>query len=199
MLQTISTLSPQKVMGYVLVAALVFASQSVCVGENYDVYLLAGQSNMDGRGLARELSAAQKKPMEQAIIFYRNPKTEGEGWQPLSPKFSLAPKKYKGETFGMEIGFAQSMIKTQPETKLALIKGSQGGTNLRSDWKPGTKGDSESQGPLYREFIKTIQMATEKLTKRGDTFTIRGFLWHCLLYTSPSPRDGLLSRMPSSA
>ena len=24
-------------------------------------------------------------------------------------------------------------------------------------------------------------------------------LWLCLLYTSPSPRDGLLSRMPSSA
>ena len=23
--------------------------------------------------------------------------------------------------------------------------------------------------------------------------------WNCLLYTSPSPRDGLLSRMPSSA
>ena len=23
--------------------------------------------------------------------------------------------------------------------------------------------------------------------------------YHCLLYTSPSPRDGLLSRMPSSA
>ena len=67
MLQTISTLSPQKVMGYVLVAALVFASQSVCVGENYDVYLLAGQSNMDGRGLARELSAAQKEPIEQPL------------------------------------------------------------------------------------------------------------------------------------
>ena len=26
-----------------------------------------------------------------------------------------------------------------------------------------------------------------------------GMLWACLLYTSPSPRDGLLSRMPSSA
>ena len=24
-------------------------------------------------------------------------------------------------------------------------------------------------------------------------------IWRCLLYTSPSPRDGLLSRMPSSA
>ena len=31
--------------------------------------------------------------------------------------------------------------------------------------------------------------------------TARGAIvhWACLLYTSPSPRDGLLSRMPSSA
>ena len=28
---------------------------------------------------------------------------------------------------------------------------------------------------------------------------VSGALWICLLYTSPSPRDGLLSRMPSSA
>ena len=27
----------------------------------------------------------------------------------------------------------------------------------------------------------------------------KGPAWNCLLYTSPSPRDGLLSRMPSSA
>ena len=27
----------------------------------------------------------------------------------------------------------------------------------------------------------------------------KAMLWSCLLYTSPSPRDGLLSRMPSSA
>ena len=29
--------------------------------------------------------------------------------------------------------------------------------------------------------------------------TSRQLIWVCLLYTSPSPRDGLLSRMPSSA
>ena len=34
----------------------------------------------------------------------------------------------------------------------------------------------------------------------GDTeFVDRVELTTCLLYTSPSPRDGLLSRMPSSA
>ena len=30
-------------------------------------------------------------------------------------------------------------------------------------------------------------------------YGIDGFCYYCLLYTSPSPRDGLLSRMPSSA
>ena len=34
----------------------------------------------------------------------------------------------------------------------------------------------------------------EKYAQRTE-----GTLWTCLLYTSPSPRDGLLSRMPSSA
>ena len=32
-----------------------------------------------------------------------------------------------------------------------------------------------------------------------DVADERGFSFGCLLYTSPSPRDGLLSRMPSSA
>ena len=35
----------------------------------------------------------------------------------------------------------------------------------------------------------------ERFKKTGDPDVI----WDCLLYTSPSPRDGLLSRMPSSA
>ena len=35
---------------------------------------------------------------------------------------------------------------------------------------------------------------TERRTKRDFAYIMR-----CLLYTSPSPRDGLLSRMPSSA
>ena len=32
-----------------------------------------------------------------------------------------------------------------------------------------------------------------------DQFNRPGWVNRCLLYTSPSPRDGLLSRMPSSA
>ena len=36
--------------------------------------------------------------------------------------------------------------------------------------------------------------------KYGDNFVfVDKIFYNCLLYTSPSPRDGLLSRMPSSA
>ena len=35
--------------------------------------------------------------------------------------------------------------------------------------------------------------------KRLNNAAVRAMEQTCLLYTSPSPRDGLLSRMPSSA
>ena len=54
---------------------------------------------------------------------------------------------------------------------------------------------------------QAFKMSTE-LVSAVAVGTIIGFIldkwfgtkpWFCLLYTSPSPRDGLLSRMPSSA
>ena len=49
-----------------------------------------------------------------------------------------------------------------------------------------------------------VDLAREKGDERANRFGIvlrqtRTLLYSCLLYTSPSPRDGLLSRMPSSA
>ena len=38
-----------------------------------------------------------------------------------------------------------------------------------------------------------------KLFGKKDQTPVKGLYFCCLLYTSPSPRDGLLSRMPSSA
>ena len=39
----------------------------------------------------------------------------------------------------------------------------------------------------------------ERMTGRDWLTALLGLSGFCLLYTSPSPRDGLLSRMPSSA
>ena len=52
------------------------------------------------------------------------------------------------------------------------------------------KGDAYGHG---------IQECMEILKKSGCRHFYVARLEDCLLYTSPSPRDGLLSRMPSSA
>ena len=44
---------------------------------------------------------------------------------------------------------------------------------------------------LYEKAIAVLKPHEEYFAKDHN--------WNCLLYTSPSPRDGLLSRMPSSA
>ena len=46
----------------------------------------------------------------------------------------------------------------------------------------------EEQNDLLLDYLRAV---SEVISKR--------FVLGCLLYTSPSPRDGLLSRMPSSA
>lgn len=164
-----------------LIAAL-FVLQSIpSSGAEYDVYLLAGQSNMDGRGKTADLSAAQRQPSDRAIIFYRNPPHTSDGWKALKPGYSIPPRHKSGlpsPTFGPEIGFAAAMCKEQPGRRLAFIKGPKGGTSLRKDWKPGVKGLPESQGPCYRNFIETIKLATKKLTKNGHQYKLRGLLWH---------------------
>ena len=49
-------------------------------------------------------------------------------------------------------------------------------------------------------FLSSCDTNEKFYLPKGETTIGRGpFLKVCLLYTSPSPRDGLLSRMPSSA
>ena len=47
------------------------------------------------------------------------------------------------------------------------------------------------------EYIQSQKM--EDHIKIANELLKKGNAYNCLLYTSPSPRDGLLSRMPSSA
>ena len=56
--------------------------------------------------------------------------------------------------------------------------------------------------PLYREGVVRALLASgsvEIVAEAEDGRSALAEIQDCLLYTSPSPRDGLLSRMPSSA
>ena len=57
--------------------------------------------------------------------------------------------------------------------------------------------------PRYMGTVNRAEAAAEDavlsaLEANAEAFAMEQFM-DCLLYTSPSPRDGLLSRMPSSA
>ena len=56
-------------------------------------------------------------------------------------------------------------------------------------WKDVASGDMDV----------SLAIGVEKTFFQGDTAKTMEIFEGCLLYTSPSPRDGLLSRMPSSA
>ena len=53
--------------------------------------------------------------------------------------------------------------------------------------------DNTINAPAGCLFVRGIEVFNSTANTEGNGS------WLCLLYTSPSPRDGLLSRMPSSA
>ena len=66
-------------------------------------------------------------------------------------------------------------------------------------WKDKSTGEKKEKTNWHRIVIFNDGLAgvVESYVKKGSKLYIEGQF--CLLYTSPSPRDSALSRMPSSA
>ena len=60
---------------------------------------------------------------------------------------------------------------------------------------PGAIGETRK----FKEYTPTDETETEANLFNDNTFICKYGITSCLLYTSPSPRDATLSRMPSSA
>ena len=73
--------------------------------------------------------------------------------------------------------------------------------NLNNDNEKKEKSSEEKIAELEDKLARTFaEMENQRRRfekEKIDAFEYGGYT--CLLYTSPSPRDGLLSRMPSSA
>ena len=71
--------------------------------------------------------------------------------------------------------------------------------NSEDIWQYFYKGAYFRRGPIAMAAIGAIDMALWDIKGKIAGLPVYQLLGGCLLYTSPSPRDGLLSRMPSSA
>ena len=104
---------------------------------------------------------------------------EGLGATKMAERFRLK-QKYPGITDDL---VDKILIDDNPQRKAELL-----GT-LDEAFRMLEKGKGED------EIIEIFKNTTRTKNAKGG----RAGYYSCLLYTSPSPRDGLLSRMPSSA
>ena len=78
--------------------------------------------------------------------------------------------------------------------------GTKDGYYSKAEFKVNTKTDQSQDTPSIASLANGGFVVTwESWKQDGDSDGVYGQIYDCLLYTSPSPRDGLLSRMPSSA
>ena len=137
---------------WVIACAAGLTSAYTARADHYEVYVVAGQSNCDGRGKAAELTgplAGWAKPQDDVRIAYscselRGPVLTSDGFQPLQPGWSVAPGKGRptklpSGTFGPEVSFGRGTADHLKGKRVALIKFAEGGTSLAKDWNPEVK------------------------------------------------------------
>ena len=136
--------------------------------KSVDLFVLAGQSNMQGYMGDALYYPVDKKGLDEHILFYWQ--TLGEinheqKWSYLQPQQGRFPKGH----FGPEITFSRKLLEAgyQP----AIFKFTSPGTRLNDHWKkPG-------KGGLYDDMINELNSAIEQLHVQGYDIKFRALIW----------------------
>ena len=152
-------------------------------GKKIKVFLLAGQSNMEGRANARKLSPEDDK----RLLRTRNNVRLAYNYEPLGPLQPVKPSpeiagSYKRDLiFGPELFFGITLSEAWPQEKILLIKRTEGGTSLYGCWNPDWREDKaavmgEDQEPaLYSAFTDYVRQILSEYKK--DAYEICAMLW----------------------
>ena len=147
--------------------------------EEIHVVLLAGQSNMAGRGVSKELDAALIKRIQDVSdrVLISTSDIEKKKPEPLS--------SFK-KNFGPELMVGLTLAEANPEQHYLLIKKAVGGTSLYGAWSTewtkekamiAERGEERQALQLYAAHIKNIHQNLEELKAENKTFKILGLLW----------------------
>jgi hypothetical protein len=126
--------------------------------ERFHLFLLAGQSNMAGRG---DVEASDRVPLDGVLAL------DAQGrWVPaLDPLHWDKP----GAGVGLGRSFAVEYLRAHPGVTVGLIPAACGGSPI-SAWQPGQYFDQTNSHP-YDDALARSRLAL----KSG---TLRGILWH---------------------
>lgn len=164
--------------------ALMLASLHATCGEAVDVYLLGGQSNMQGLGKVHEVPASL--PREWKHIRFWN----GKEFEPLH--FGQSRTSTRAGEFGPEYGLALGLPAAAPE--ICIVKFHASGMPLHHGWNagkwqggepqpervnfyPGKDAADPNQGTLYHRMVAQFRAALARVRAEGKTPVVRGFVW----------------------
>ncbi|WP_117585837.1 MULTISPECIES: sialate O-acetylesterase [unclassified Chryseobacterium] len=160
------------------------------------VFMLAGQSNMNGFGYTKDLPKDLKE-FKDVYIFQGNTADDGDKnggvgkWDILKPGHGTGFKtdgrnNMLSDRFGLELSLAKRLKELFPKDKIALIKYAKEGTSIDSlakanfgCWEPEYRGSNGIN--QYDHFLKTLSLALEDsdIDKDGkkDEVIPSGILW----------------------
>lgn len=147
---------------FLLTLFVVFSSGQENKVRPVKIFLLGGQSNMDGCGESEELPDAYKVHPENTITWDNIKKA----WVPLGTDSFAERRKFK---FGPEIVFSHLLAKKYPDFTIAIVKTSGGGTKLWKHWLP--------EQAMYSRFLQNMENAMQQLSDSGVTCEVCGMLW----------------------
>ena len=160
----------------------------------YDVYFLAGQSNMEGFGYVKDLSPLQRKPHPSVLIFHGNPRLDdlpdgGIGmWAELRPGHGFGFKaesntNYYSLRFGPELSFGQTIAKLS-DNPVAIIKYAMGGTALSEGSGYGNWSPTYKDGKGINQFDHALATLSNALSEKDidgdgtvDKLMPAGIIW----------------------
>ena len=168
----------KRVILFVFILSGIQVKSIVCFAQKkrIDIYLIGGQSNATGQGYLKNLP--QDFKIDTSVLIFHSGKPHlNSGAKPLT-WHPLRQASESPDRFGPELGFGNRIKKLRPKRNIAIIKHAHSGTNLYSQWNPGsTERDTIIWGAQYTAFVKTVNAGIEELRKQGYQVTIKGMLW----------------------
>jgi hypothetical protein len=131
-----------------------------------EVYLLAGQSNMDGYAYLSGLPPDWRAAQPDIPLYW-------SGWGTFAP---LQATSYGGNAYvGPEVSFGRTLA--DAGRTVALVKHAVGGTDLATYWAPGADAADPNVGAGWATFVASMRAAELELDAAGQPWRWAGFAW----------------------
>ena len=139
--------------------------------ERVRVFLVAGQSNAEGRAIPTNLpiSPVNLQAPQEDVAFFTGIRGPLRDLQPDNP-------------FGPEITLGRRLADFSSgdgSSRIAIIKYADGGTDLENDWRGGGDATTTGDGPEYAILQRTVTSGLSSLSRAypGAKVIVEGIVW----------------------